>query len=53
MVGDALTKLKKLEYCEAHSSHIITNGDLKTLKELKIRLTCEPKFYSNNIYEER
>lgn len=53
MVGDALTKLEKLQNCEAHSSHIITNGDLKALKELKIRLTCEPKFYSNNIYEER
>ena len=49
MVGDALTKLDKLKDLEAHSSHIITNGDLKALKELKIRLTCEPKFYSNQI----
>ena len=50
MVGDALTKLEKLKDCEAHASHIITNGDLKALKELKIRLTCEPKFYSDQIY---
>jgi len=50
MVGDALKKLDKLQDCEAHSSHIITNGDLKALKDLKIRLTCEPKFYSDNIY---
>lgn len=49
MVGDALTKLERLKDCEAHSSHIITNGDLKVLKELKIRLTCEPKFYSKQI----
>ena len=40
MVGDALSKLVKLKNCEAHSSYIITNGDLKALKDLKIRLTC-------------
>ena len=50
MVGDALKKLDKLKDCEAHSSYIITNGDLKALKELKIRLTCEPKFYSDHMY---
>lgn len=50
MVGDALKKLEKLKDCEAHSSYIITNGDLKALKELKIRLTCEPKFYSDHMY---
>ena len=50
MVGDALKKLDKLKDCEAHSSYIITNGDLKALKELKIRLTCEPKLYSDHMY---
>jgi len=50
MVGDALSKLDKLKDCEAHSSYIITNGDLKALKDLKIRLTCEPKFYSDHMY---
>lgn len=50
IVGNALTKLEKLENCEAHSSHIITNGDLKALKDLKIRLTCEPKFISDQMY---
>ena len=53
MVGDALTQLEKLKDCEAHSSHIITNGDLKALKELKIRLTCEAKFRSDNLYLNR
>ena len=51
MVKDALNKLELLENCEAHSSHIITNGDLKALKELKIKLTCEAKFTSSNLYE--
>ena len=51
MVKDALNKLELLENCEAHSSHIITNGDLKALKELKIKLTCEAKFASSNLYE--
>ena len=50
MVGDALKKLDRLKDCEAHSSYIITNGDLKVLKDLKIRLTCEPKFYSEHLY---
>lgn len=50
MVGDALKQLDKLKDCDAHASHIITNGDLKTLKELNIRLTCEPKFKSDNLY---
>ena len=49
-VGDALKQLKKLKDCEAHSSHIITNGELKALKDLKIRLTCEAKFASDNLY---
>jgi len=49
-VGDALKQLKKLQDKEVHASYIITNGELKKLKELKIRLTCEPNFYSNNLY---
>ena len=50
IVGDALSKLDKLKDCEAHASYIVTNGDLKALKDLKIRLTCEPKFYSDHMY---
>ena len=49
-VGDALKQLDKLIDSDAHSSYIITNGELKKIKELKIRLTCEPNFYSNNLY---
>ena len=53
MVKDALKQLNKLKDCEAHSSHIITNGDLKALKELKIKLTCEAKFATNNLYDDK
>ena len=52
MVGDALKQLEKLDGCDAHSSHIITNGELKALKSLGIKLTCEPKFKSDNLYRE-
>ena len=50
MVGDALSKLSRLKDCEAHASYIITNGEAKALKDLKIRLTCEPKFDSDHMY---
>ena len=52
MVGDALKNLDKLKGCDAHSSHIITNGELKSLKNLGIKLTCEPKFKSDNLYRD-
>ena len=46
MVELAIEKLKKLKYCEAHSTYMVNNGDLKALKSLKINITCEPKFLS-------
>ena len=49
IIGKALDNIKKLEQCEAHSTYIIQNGELKTLKKLKINLTCEPEFMSDNI----
>lgn len=50
MVEDALNNINKLEGCEAHASYMVQNGDLKTLKKLKINLTCEPEYYLDNIY---
>lgn len=50
IIKKALTNLKKLEGCEAHSTYIVQNGDLKSLKSLKINLTCESEFYLNNVY---
>ncbi len=46
----ALDSLNDLEGCEAHSTYIISNGDLKTLKSLKINLTCEPNFLNDKVY---
>ena len=50
-VKDAIKQLDKLKDCDAHSSHIITNGDLKALKELKIKLTCDATFATSNLYD--
>ena len=51
MTEKALSKLNKLKDCEAHATYIVDNGDKKTLKGLKINLTCEPEYleeeYSN------
>ncbi len=48
MVEKALSKLTKLKGCEAHATYIVENGDKKSLKNLKINLTCEPEFLSTN-----
>ena len=50
VVEKALSTLNKLKNCEAHASYIVTNGDKKALTELGIRLTCEDKYYSDNLY---
>lgn len=52
VVEKALSCLGKLKNCEAHSSYIVTNGDKKFLTSLGIRLTCEDKFYSNNLFND-
>ena len=50
MIKKALDSLKDLDGCEAHSTYIISNGDLKTLKSLHINLTCEQYFLSDKIF---
>lgn len=45
MVATALLNLQELKDCEAHATYIVQNGDLKTLRNLEIRLTCEAEFY--------
>jgi uncharacterized protein (UPF0371 family) len=44
IIEKALLNLTKLKYCEAHATYIVDNGDKKTLKSLKINLTCEPEY---------
>ena len=41
MTEKALHNLSKLANCEAHATYTVVNGDKKTLKGLKINLTCE------------
>lgn len=50
IIEKALHNLKQLKGCEAHASFMVYNGDLNTLRQLKINLTCEPIFYSNNLF---
>ena len=45
----AINKLKELNGCEAHSSSLMSQSDLNTLKKLGIRVTEEPtNFVSKN-----
>ena len=50
IIKEAINSLKKLDGCIAHATFMVYNGDLNTLRSLNIRLTCEPVFYSNNLY---
>ena len=51
IIAKAFKNLKKLAGCEAHASYIVTNGDKNEFRNLKINLTMEPVFYSNDLYE--
>ncbi len=44
LAAKAMSCLKKLKGCEAHATYIVTNGDKRAFKELKINLTCENEF---------
>ena len=52
VVEKALSCLDKLKNCEAHATYIVTNGDKKVLTNLGIRLTCEDKFHSDNLFDD-
>ena len=43
-VEKAMEQLEKLNNLEAHSSYIVTTEENNVMKNLGIRLTCEPKF---------
>ena len=49
LAAKAISFLPKLKNCEAHSTYIVTNGDKKTLKNLKINLTCENEFLEESL----
>lgn len=46
----ALTKLKELQGCEVHITHIPTPGDEAGLKRLGVNLTSEPNFSTKNLF---
>ena len=45
----ALEKLKELEGCEIHMTHIPTPGDEKGLRKLGVNLTSDPNFSTNSL----
>ncbi len=49
IIEKAIKNLNKLEGCEAHSTYIVQNGDANALKSLKINLTCESDFLTDEI----
>ena len=46
----AMEKLKELQGCEAHMTHIPTPGDETGLRRLGVNLTSEPSFSSKNLF---
>ncbi len=44
IIVTGLKNLEKLKDSDAHATYIVTDGELKIFKNLKINLTCEPKF---------
>jgi uncharacterized protein (UPF0371 family) len=46
----ALQQLSKLKDVDAHSTVILSDGDLNTFRNLKIRLTCEPIYRKKRLY---
>ena len=46
----ALEQLPKLKGCEVHSSVILSPVDENLFKKLKLNVTCEPKYETNNLF---
>jgi uncharacterized protein (UPF0371 family) len=46
----AIEKLKELQGCEVHITHIPTPGDEGGLRRLGVNLTSDPNFSSNNLF---
>ena len=46
----ALECLSQLHNCEAHSSVILAQNDVNTLKKLGIQMTCEPRYQTKKLY---
>lgn len=53
IIEKALKNLDCLRGCEAHTTYILENGDLKMLQKLQIQFTSEPEFFSDHLFEDR
>lgn len=49
LAAKAMSNLTKLKNAEAHATYIVTGNDKKTLKDLKINITCENEFLEEEI----
>ena len=49
IAAKAMSNLTKLKNAEAHATYIVTGNDKKTLKELKINITCENQFLEEDL----
>ena len=50
IAAKAMEQLPKLRHCEMHSSVILSENDVHTLKKLGINLTCEPTYESKRLF---
>jgi uncharacterized protein (UPF0371 family) len=46
----AMEKLKELQNCEIHMTHIPTPGDEAGLRRMGVNLTSDPNFSTNNLF---
>ncbi len=46
----ALRQLSKLNGCQAHTSVMLSDVDIKTFKKLGVQLTCEPVYEDGDVY---
>lgn len=51
-VESCLDKIKKLNGCEAHLTHMPKSGDENGWRKLQVNLTSDPNFSSANLFEE-
>jgi uncharacterized protein (UPF0371 family) len=46
----AMDKLKSLQGCDMHMTHMPTSGDETGLRRLGVNLTCDPRFASKDLF---
>ncbi|RDY21928.1 DUF1846 domain-containing protein [Criibacterium bergeronii] len=50
MAEKALSKIKNLRFCKAHSTCIISSSDEQMFSKLGVDVTCDPVFADNNLF---